>query len=158
MYLTIRPAAMADVGVITGFNAALAWETEQVRLDAARLEAGVCALLADPAKGFYVLAEIEDRVVGQTMITYEFSDWRNGVFWWLQSVYVEAAFRGRGVFGRLYRHLEDLARAEAGVCGLRLYVERANTRAQETYLSLGMRPSGYQLFELDFVIRRSTEN
>ncbi len=148
----IRAATPADAPLIAQFNFALAYETEHRELDRARLLAGVQALLADPAKGFYILAEVDGVVAGQTLITREWSDWRNGHFWWIQSVYVLPEFRGRGVFRELFEHLTRAARQEADVCGLRLYVERANVRAQTVYERLGMRPGCYQLMEMDFVL------
>ena len=96
------------------------------------------------------MAEIDGRVVGQLMITYEWSDWRNGVFWWIQSVYVLPEARRLGVFSELYAHLERLAKATPGVCGLRLYVEHANERAQATYRRCGMVDAGYRVMEVDY--------
>ncbi|MBK9167330.1 MAG: GNAT family N-acetyltransferase [Bryobacterales bacterium] len=145
----IRPARPDDAAVIASFNAAMALETESVVLDPKRVHAGVAALLADPSKGFYTVAETEGTVIGQTMVTYEWSDWRNGVFWWLQSVYVATGWRGRGVFRKLLEHIEIRARAEA--CGLRLYVERHNQRAARVYETLGFAPTAYNLYEKDFV-------
>ncbi len=157
MDLRIRQALPADAATIAGFNAAMARETEHLELDPARLRAGVQALLEDSAKGFYILAETGAAIAGQMMITFEWSDWRSGAFWWIQSVYVAPEFRRRGVFGRLYRHIHDRARAQQGVCGLRLYVERENHRAQRTYERIGMRRTSYQFFEVDFVLRREQE-
>ncbi|HET6582356.1 MAG TPA: GNAT family N-acetyltransferase, partial [Nannocystaceae bacterium] len=134
------------------FNAALARETEGKALDRDRLTAGVAALLADEAKGRYFVATRDGVVVGALCITYEWSDWRNGVFWWIQSVYVPASARRQGVYSALYRHVDALARASAGVCGLRLYVDHDNERAQAVYAALGMRASHYRCFEVDFVL------
>jgi len=151
--IRIRPASASDAGAIVAFNIAMARETEHLALDQDRVRQGVSALLGDPAKGFYVVAEVEGRVVGQTLITYEWSDWRNATFWWIQSVYVDPAYRRLGVFRRLYEYL--LARARAGeACGLRLYVEENNDRARQTYESLGMRRAVYDFYEIDFVITR----
>ena len=153
--LRIRRGIPGDAPSIAGFNAAMARETEHLELDATRLRAGVDAVLADPAKGFYLVAENEDRrVVGQLMITFEWSDWRNGVFWWIQSVYVDPAARGAGVYRRLYQHVRQAAADAGNVCGLRLYVERENTRAQEVYRRQGMRATAYDMYEVDFVIDR----
>ena len=149
--LRIRPAVAADAPVIADFNRCLARETEHRELDPTRVGAGVAAVLADPAKGRYLVAEADGRVVGQLMLTFEWSDWRNGCFWWIQSVYVEAAHRGCGVFTRLYRHVERLAREDAGVCGLRLYMEHHNAPARAAYEKLGMKAAGYEVFEVDFV-------
>ena len=150
MEIAIRPAAERDIGVIAANNAALALETEHRRLAPDIVHAGVVAALEDPAKGRYFVAEQNGKVVGQIMHTYEWSDWRNGCFWWIQSVYVAQEARGHGVFRRLFNHLRALARAQPGVCGLRLYVERDNTRAQRTYLQCGLVDSGYLVMEEDF--------
>lgn len=150
--LRIRPAVAGDAAVIADFNRCLARETEHRELDPARVAAGVAAVLIDPAKGRYLVAEADGRVVGQLMLTFEWSDWRNGCFWWIQSVYVEAAHRGRGVFTRLYRHVERLAHEDAGVCGLRLYMEHHNAPARAVYEKMGMKAAGYEVFEADFVL------
>jgi ribosomal protein S18 acetylase RimI-like enzyme len=107
-------------------------------------------LLRDPWKGRYFIAEVDGRVVGQTMITYEWSDWRNGMFWWIQSVFVDPQHRQRGVLRALYRHIEEAARRDPTACGIRLYVEDANLRAKETYRALGMVRGGYEVYEVDF--------
>ena len=150
MKIEIRPATERDIEVITANNAALAMETEHRRLSPDIVRAGVSAALADPAKGCYFVAELAGQVVGQIMHTYEWSDWRNGCFWWIQSVYVVPSARGQGVFRRLFDHLRTLARAEPGVCGLRLYVERDNSRAQKTYRQCGLMDPGYFVMEDDF--------
>ena len=106
------------------------------------------ALLNDRAKGVYYLAEIQGAIAGQVMITYEWSDWRNGNIWWLQSVYVKTEFRQRGVFRALFKHVEQLARRQEGVCSLRLYMHAENSRARKSYERLGMKPTQYQVFEL----------
>lgn len=143
---------MEDLAVLVEFNAALAHETEGKALDRTRLERGVAALLADATKGRYFVASRDGAVVGALCITYEWSDWRDGVFWWIQSVYVHASARRQGVYTQLYRHVEALARATDGVCGLRLYVDHDNERAQAVYAALGMNASHYRFFELDFVL------
>lgn len=131
----------------------MAWETERLRLNRARVQRGVIALLKDKAKGFYFVAEIGDQVAGQLMITFEWSDWRNCNFWWIQSVYVAPEFRERGVFRSLYAHVYKLAKTRRDVCGLRLYVEKENVRAQKAYARLGMKESHYKIFETDFVLK-----
>ena len=152
--IAIRPATPADAEFLVHGNAAMALETEHLSLDLDRLRDGVHALFEDPSRGLYYVAESAGRRAGQMMITYEWSDWRNGVFWWIQSVWVEPAFRGRGVFRQLYSHVDSLARATAGVCGLRLYVEQENQRAQATYERCGMTRTAYQMYEDDFVLGR----
>jgi GNAT superfamily N-acetyltransferase len=148
MGLTIRRAAATDLDVLVAFNAALAWETEHKRLRPDVLAAGVRAVFADPARGFYTLA-LNDagEVVGQMMVTFEWSDWRNGWFWWVQSVYVREDARRGGVFRALYRAIEQQAAADPGVIGLRLYVERENARARATYAALGMTETSYGMME-----------
>ena len=132
----------------------MALETESVVLDPDRVLAGVEAVLADAAKGFYLIAELGGAPVAQMMITYEWSDWRNGVFWWIQSVFTLPEMRGRGAFRALYRTAEDRARQAGNVCGMRLYVEAHNQRAQATYRQCGMQETGYRLFEVDRVLTR----
>jgi ribosomal protein S18 acetylase RimI-like enzyme len=153
--ITIRLADPADAEFLVRGNATMALETEHLSLDLDRLRDGVHALFEDTSRGVYYIAEVKGRRVGQMMITYEWSDWRNGMFWWIQSVWVEPEFRGQGIFKALYAHVENLARANAGVCGLRLYVEQDNERAQGTYVRCGMKRTAYQMFEADFVLNRS---
>jgi len=146
--IEIRQAELADAPVIADFNLRLAEETEELRLDVARVRAGVEALLKDPAKGIYYLAEIHGKVAGQLMITYEWSDWRNGNIWWLQSVFVEPRFRRGGVFRALFRHVQEAAGRRPDVWGLRLYMHSENSRARLSYERLGMTPTHYEVFEL----------
>ena len=129
------------------FNTAIAWETEDKRLDPAVLTAGVRAVLSDSARGFYTVVERDGEVVGQIMVTFEWSDWRNGEIWWLQSVYVLPEFRRQGVFRSLIQHLQAEAAASPNVVGLRLYVEEHNTTAQATYDRLGLKLAGYVVME-----------
>ena len=144
--MRIRLATPADAGVLIEFNAAMALETEGKELLPDVIGAGVRSLLGNPAAGFYLLAE-EDSAVGSLMITKEWSDWRNGTFWWIQSVYVRPQFRRQGVYKNLYRHVQELASKDPAVCGFRLYVERENERAQATYSALGMKETHYLVFE-----------
>lgn len=148
MNLTIRRATAADLPVLVKFNAAIAWETEHKRLDTNVLTAGVRAVFDDPARGFYTVAERDGEIVGQMMITFEWSDWRNGWFWWVQSVYVREDARRGGVFRDLYRAVERQAASDPTVIGLRLYFETDNTRAQSTYRSLGMSDTSYGMMEV----------
>ena len=145
--ITIRPANLEDLSTLVEFNAAMALETEDLALDRERLREGVARLLADPAKGSYRVAEAGGETVGALMLTREWSDWRCGDWWWIQSVYVRPEARRRGVFRALYRSVEADAASREDVCGLRLYVERDNARAQATYLALGMRETHYRMFE-----------
>ena len=150
MTYRIRPATGDDLPVIVDFNARLAMETEGKALDTGRLGAGVARVLADGASGRYFLATQDDRVAGQLMLTTEWSDWRNGQFWWIQSVYVDPQDRGNGVFRQLFDHVRELARDTPGVCGLRLYFEDNNLRARDAYLRVGLAMAGYQVMEVDF--------
>jgi GNAT superfamily N-acetyltransferase len=152
MDINIKIAAPADSAVISDYNALMAKETEGIELDRERLRKGVEALFTDMSKGVYYLAEIDNTVVGQLMITYEWSDWRNATFWWIQSVYVLPEYRNQGIFRTLYRYIESLARKRGDVCGLRLYVDDANKIAQITYDALGMKQSHYKMMEVDFTI------
>ena len=148
MGLTIRPATAADEAVLVAYNAAIALETEHKTLDPTVLAAGVRAVLADPARGFYTVAENDaGEVVAQMMVTFEWSDWRNGWFWWVQSVYVRPDARRLGAFRTLYREAQARAAADPGVIGIRLYVERDNARAQATYRALGMVETTYGVME-----------
>jgi len=156
--MRIRLATPADVSVVTEFNLRLADETEHLKLDPPTVRAGVAAVLSDANKGLYFLAELEGRIAGQLMITYEWSDWRNGNLWWLQSVYVHPDFRSRGVFRALFAHLTELARARSDVAGVRLYMHHENETARHTYERVGMKRAGYEVFEMDFVLNRNAES
>lgn len=147
MTATVRQATLADIPVIVEFNCCLADETEGIRLDRDAVTRGVTAVLADANKGIYFVAEANGTVIATTEITYEWSDWRNGWFWWIQSVYVRAEARRQGVFRALYHHIHRAACQDSQVIGLRLYVEHQNHRAQQTYESLSMKPAGYRVYE-----------
>ncbi len=150
LHIEIGDATADDWRTIADFNAALAEESEDKTLDRTMLESGVRRLLEDANRGRYFLARHDGRVVGQTLITYEWSDWRDGWIWWIQSVYVHPQYRRQGVFASLYRHIETRARTDGDVVAIRLYVERENARAQKTYRSLGMSPTGYRVMESEF--------
>ena len=152
--IVIRKARPSDVAVIAEFNRRMAWETERLKLDAEIVRRGVAAVLDDEHKGIYYVAEADSAIVGQLMITFEWSDWRNGNLWWIQSVFVKEEFRGRGVFRALFKHLEESARSSDGVAGLRLYMHTDNQRARQTYERLGLKHSNYEVFELDFILKR----
>ena len=147
MPLTVRPATPADAAVVVEFNRLLALESEGKVLDPAVLAKGVTACLADPNKGRYFVAEDGGEVLGQMALTYEWSDWRNGWLWWIQSVYVRLDARRRGVFRALYDHVRRAAEADPDVIGIRLYMERDNEKARQTYLGVGMSPTSYVVFE-----------
>lgn len=148
--LLIRPANPADVQTLADYNAAMALETEHKHLDPTKLLAGVRHAIDHAQSARYFVAESAGRVVGQLMITTEWSDWRNANFWWIMSVYVHPDHRAAGVFKALYRHVHDLARQDPTACGLRLYVERDNQRAQQVYQKLGMTDAGYAVYEIDW--------
>ncbi len=145
--LIVRKGERRDAGAIAAFNSSMAFETEGKALIPDVVGAGVSRLLNDPSLGFYVVAEHGGRVVGCLMVTNEWSDWRNGLFWWIQSVYVEAGWRRKGVYRRLYDFIRALALADPGICGFRLYVEKENAVAQATYDSLGMAATDYLIYE-----------
>jgi len=150
----IRPGRLADVERLVAFSQAMALETEGRRLDTDRLQRGTRALLNSTIHGFFLVAEQSqtNQVVGQLMITYEWSDWRNASFWWIQSVYVDPAWRRQGVFRNMHAQVIERARADPSVCGVRLYVESENRIAQEVYRKVGLKPSSYAVFENDFVL------
>ncbi len=154
--VTIQHPSESDIPTIVRFNAAMARETEGLDLDLDRLTRGVRAVLDDPAKGFYLVAMLGDEVIAQLMVTFEWSDWRNGTFWWIQSVYVHPPHRGKGVFQSLYHHLESMAASQGNICGLRLYVELDNERAQRVYARLGMVTTHYRMLEVDSVLSART--
>ena len=137
----------ADAAALVDFNRAMARETEDKELDVETVTAGVATLLAEPARGFYVVARQGGALVGSLMITKEWSDWRCGDFWWIQSVYVRPTARRQGVYRRLYEFVQARAAGADNVCGFRLYVERDNHRAQQTYEALGMHESVYRMYE-----------
>ena len=145
--MEVRFATIADADTIAGFNQAMAMETENKRLAGEVIGAGVRALMENPRDGFYVVAEIEGETAASLMVTSEWSDWRNGFFWWIQSVYVKQAFRRRGLYSAMYRFVKNEAAKRKDVCGFRLYVERENISAQKTYEYLGMARTAYILYE-----------
>lgn len=146
MSIVVRPARIDDLDTIVTGNMVMALETERVQLDEATLREGVRALLESRAPGQYRVAEIDGRVVGQVLTTFEWSDWRNRMVWWIQSVHVVPEARRSGVFRALYDAVRRDARA-AGAGGLRLYVDNTNVRAQQVYAALGMNGDHYSVFE-----------
>jgi ribosomal protein S18 acetylase RimI-like enzyme len=151
--IAIRPARIEDVETLTSFSAAMAWETEQRTLDTGRLRQGTLAVFERADRGaFYVAENAGGEVVGQCLITYEWSDWRNGQFWWIQSVYVHPQWRRRGVYRRLHEAIKRKAQSTPGVCGIRLYVEESNRIAQSVYGAMDLHRATYQIWEVDFVL------
>jgi GNAT superfamily N-acetyltransferase len=154
--LVIRRAATSDVHTLVDFNAALAKETENRILDVRILQSGVETLLQDPQKGWYAVAETfltgsRNIVVGQMLVTFEWSDWRNKNFWWLQSVYVHPQYRHQGVFRQLYDYVHTQAHEHHDVCGFRLYVEENNLQAQTAYTKLDFHQTVYHMYEKEFL-------
>jgi GNAT superfamily N-acetyltransferase len=147
--IRIRKATLGDVGVIAEFNTQLAQETEGLLLNRQQLRTGVESALADTAKGAYWLAEVNGAIVGQLLVTTEWSDWRNGFYWWIQDVFVKKEWRGRGVFQALFEFVHEQAADHPEVCGLRLHVEAQNTRAKRVYQWLGMEHTRYEVYEAD---------
>lgn len=147
---SIRDAVWEDAATLTAHNLAMARETEDRALDPDRARAGVETVLENPPAGFYLLVEHDGQIVGQLMITEEWSDWRNGRFWWIQSVYVVPQWRRQGVFSKMYDAVQRRALAAGDVVGLRLYVEKNNKSAKEVYRRLGMSETDYDLYETEF--------
>lgn len=145
--MKIRRAESADAASLVDFNQKMALETEGKILDQAVLSPGVRSVFSDPNKGFYVVAEEEGSIVGGLLVTFEWSDWRNKWFWWIQSVYIIPEARSKGIYSQLYEFVKAEAARKADVCGFRLYVERENTHAQKVYEKLGMKNSVYFMYE-----------
>ena len=145
----VRKATANDIETIARFNQAMSLETESKSLDSNLIIPGVTYLVEHPDAGFYLVAETKGQLSGCLGITYEWSDWRNGLFWWIQSVFVEPNFRRQNVFTSMYEHVTDLAKQNKA-CGLRLYVEKENTQAQATYKKLNMIETHYRLMEIQF--------
>ncbi len=151
MTYQVRRANRSDIDILARFNQAMAQESEDKPLDFDRIKAGIDSLLQHPAEGYYLIADnAHDDPAGALMLTFEWSDWRNGRFWWIQSVYVRPEYRRRGVYRALHEHVRNAARADPESCGLRLYVERENSGAQATYVEMGMVETHYRLYEEEF--------
>lgn len=145
--ITYRDALPADRDAIVDFQIAMARETEGVALDREVCSRGVEAVFTDPSLGRYFVAESEGRVAASLLITYEWSDWRNGMVWWIQSVYVRPENRRQRIYAGLYEHVKRMVESRPDVRGIRLYVDRRNAAAQEVYARLGMNGEHYQVFE-----------
>ena len=148
--IIVREGVRQDTDYIVKFQQGMALETEGKILDEALLKKGITAIFDSIDKGFYVVAEIDSHVVGSLLITYEWSDWRNATYWWIQSVFVDLHWRRKGVYRSLHDYVLRIADSRQDICGIRLYVERTNTIAQQTYKNLGMAYSHYDLYETDF--------
>lgn len=147
--IKIRKARLDDLETIVKFNYNLAKQTEDKELNLEILTKGVEAILKDSTKGQYNVCEIDNEVVGQIMYTYEWSDWRNGTFLWVQSVYVDEQHRRKGIFKSLYNHVKQICDNDEGTAGIRLYVEKENLNAKATYKSLGMCECDYHMYEYE---------
>jgi ribosomal protein S18 acetylase RimI-like enzyme len=144
---TVRPARPEDAPAIAGFQVLMARETEGLELDPETVRLGVGAVFTDPTRGEYTVAEVDGRIIGCLLVTFEWSDWRNGTVLWIQSLYVIAEMRGRGVYRALWEHLQARVQGSPGLRGIRLYVDKRNTAAQRVYERLGMTREHYELFE-----------
>jgi len=147
MATEIRLAQPTDADALVEFNQAMALETEGKTLASEKITNGVSAVFDDEKKGFYVVAEDEGHIVGGLMVTYEWSDWRNAWFWWIQSVYIRHEARGQSLYRQMYAFVKELAADAGNVCGFRLYVETENTHAQNVYDGVGMQRSHYVMYE-----------
>ena len=145
--MIIRQATSQDIAELVEFNINMAHETEGMELIPEVITAGVKGMIEHPQRGYYLVVELDNGIQASLMVTTEWSDWRNGMFWWIQSVYVRPAYRRQGLYRELYARVKELAEQEPSVCGFRLYVECENTSAQKTYGSLGMVETEYKLFE-----------
>ena len=145
--MIIRQATINDAAAIADFNIKMAKETEGMDLIPEVITAGVRNMIENRQMGFYLVAEEANLIQAALMVTTEWSDWRNGLFWWIQSVYVQPDYRRTGLYRSLYEKVKTLSEDETNVCGFRLYVEHENLIAQETYRSLGMDQTDYQMFE-----------
>lgn len=147
MNIQIRTAREEDLPIIVEFQLAMALETENLQLDKSTVEKGVAAAFHDSAKGQYFVTEIDGEIAASLMTTFEWSDWRNGMVYWIQSVFVKEKFRRLGIYRKMYAHIQDLVKKDENVRGIRLYVDKSNVRAQKTYENTGMNGEHYQLFE-----------
>lgn len=147
MSVMVRKARLEDISALIEFQQGLAHETEGIKLDESLLEQGLGAIIKDPSKGFYFVAELQGQPVGCCMVTFEWSEWRNGTVYWLQSVYVKHSHRGAGVFKKLYEHLMTMVASDPKIFGMKLYANKSNTKAHQIYKSLGMDGDHYVMFE-----------
>ena len=149
MEKNIRNAKPKDIETIAKNNIKMALETENKHLDKEIITAGVSSIINDSSKGIYWVMEMNKIIIGQLMVTYEWSDWRNGMMWWIQSVYVPKEYRRQGVYSKMYKNLLDIAQIDSECCGIRLYVEKDNKKARQTYEKLGMKNAGYEIMEFN---------
>ncbi len=147
MTTIIEKAREEHIDILIDFQQRLAFESEEVKLDADTIRSGMKAMFADPSKGVYYIAREENEIVGCHSITYEWSDWRNGMVWWLQSVYVKESHRKKGIFNKMYDNIITIIKNDPGLIGLRLYVDKSNERAMKVYGAMGMDGSHYTVYE-----------
>ncbi len=147
MLIQIRKGVKSDRDAIARFQIAMAWETENYKLDPETVQKGVAAVLNNESHGVYYVAIIDNEAVGSLLTTFEWSDWRNGTVLWIQSVYVDLSFRKKGIYAALYSHIKDLVAADNSLKGIRLYVDESNKKAMEVYARLGMNGEHYRVFE-----------
>lgn len=147
MKTTIRKAHSPEINTIADFQLRMALETEQVKLDPDTVRSGVQAVMDDPNKGFYLIAEEDEKVVASLMVTPEWSDWRAKTVWWIQSLYVMPDYRRKGIFKSMYTYLKNEINHLPDIAGIRLYVDKTNTKAQKVYEIIGMNPNHYTLYE-----------
>ena len=148
--MKITQPGIEDINSLVDFNIKMAKETENKILNKKIVTKGVSEVLNDTTLGYYVIAKNKNTILGSLMITYEWSDWRNGMFWWIQSVYVEKEYRQQGVYKQMYSYIKDKALKDNSCTGIRLYVEQENKIAQSVYKKLEMKETHYKLFEIDF--------
>ena len=148
--MKITQPGIEDINSLVNFNIKMAKETENKILNKKIVTKGVSEVLTDTTLGYYVIAKNKNTILGSLMITYEWSDWRNGMFWWIQSVYVEKKYRQQGVYKQMYSYIKDKALKDNSCTGIRLYVEQENKIAQSVYTKLEMKETHYKLFEIDF--------
>ncbi len=148
--MKITQPGIEDINSLVDFNIKMAKETENKILNKKIVTKGVSEVLTDTTLGYYVIAKNKNTILGSLMITYEWSDWRNGMFWWIQSVYVEKEYRQQGVYKKMYSYIKDKALKDNSCTGIRLYVEQENKIAQSVYKKLEMKETHYKLFEIDF--------
>jgi len=147
MTTIIEKAREEHIDILIDFQQRLAFESEEVTLNAATIRSGMKAMFADPSKGVYYIAREENEIIGCHMITYEWSDWRNGMVWWLQSVYVKESHRKKGIFKKMYDNVIAIIKNDPSLIGLRLYVDKSNERAMKVYAAMGMDGSHYTVYE-----------
>ncbi len=145
--IKIREATTKDISLIVSFQLKMAMESEEMLLDKAILENGVNAVFEDQNKGRYYVAGFENQIVGSMLNTYEWSDWRNGIIIWFQSVYVMPEYRKNGIFKNMYQHIKNIVEKNDQYKGMRLYVDVGNLKAQKVYADMGMVGDHYFTYE-----------